>query len=103
MVYKLNTHLTFVTKYQKKVKTDRATDEPRSAFEEVCHRHHVTLDTLDTFDTDHDHDHDHDHTHAHLPVSYPPNVAPSTLAITRPRCHGGTGPGAAIRSPVHGP
>ena len=49
--------------------TDRATDELRSTFEEVCRRHHVTLDT---FDTD----------HAHLPVSYPPNVAQSTLAMT---------------------
>ncbi len=59
VVYKLHAHLTFDTKYRKKVKTDRVTAEPRSAFKEVCGRHDVTLDTF------------HDTDHAHLLVSYP--------------------------------
>ena len=53
--------------------TDRATDEPRSAFKEVCGRHDITPGTFET---------DHDHAHAHLLVSYPPKVARSTLAMT---------------------
>ncbi len=71
VVYKLHAHLIFVTKYRKKVMTDRVTDELRSAFEEVCGRHDVTLDA---FETDHD--------HAHLLVSYPPKLALSTLVMT---------------------
>ena len=43
MVYKLHAHLIFVTKYHKEVITDQVTDELRSAFEEVCGRHEVTL------------------------------------------------------------
>ena len=42
VVYKLHVHLIFVTKYRKKVITDRVTEELRSAFEEVCGRHAVT-------------------------------------------------------------
>ncbi len=71
MVYKLHPHPIFVTKYQKKVMTDRVADELRSAFEEVCGPHDVTLDA---FETNHD--------HAHLLVSYPPKVALSTPAMT---------------------
>lgn len=71
VVYKLHAHLIFVTKYRKKVMTDRVTDELRSVFEEVCGRHGVTLDA---FETDHD--------HAHLLVSYPPKVALSTLVMS---------------------
>lgn len=71
VVHKLHAHIIFVTKYRKKVMTDRVSADLRASFLEVAGRYRVEIET---FETDND--------HAHLLVSYPPKVQLSTLVMS---------------------
>jgi putative transposase len=68
VVYSLNYHLVFVTKYRRRPITPRVRAFLRRVFGEVCADFGGTLDE---FDGEAD--------HLHLQVSMPPRVAPSTL------------------------
>lgn len=71
VVYKLHAHIVLVTKYRRRVMTDRVTADLRASFAEVCERFGATLDA---FETDDD--------HAHLLVAYPPKVSLSRLVMS---------------------
>ena len=71
VVYKLHAHIILVTKYRKKVMTERVSADLRSSFYEVAARYGVDIET---FETDND--------HVHLLVSYPPKVQLSTLVMS---------------------
>jgi putative transposase len=71
VVYKLHAHIILVTKYRKKVMTERVTADLRASFFEVAGRYGVEIEA---FESDND--------HAHLLVSYPPKVQLSTLVMS---------------------
>lgn len=71
MVYELHAHIILTTKYRKNVFTPRVTALLKDTFQEVCDRHEVTIQALET-----------DQDHAHLLVSYPPKVQLSKLVMT---------------------
>ena len=68
VVYSLNVHLVFVTKYRRRVITDRVLGHLKDTCTHVCHKMGAELRE---FDGGHD--------HVHLLVSYPPKLAVSRL------------------------
>lgn len=68
VVYKLDYHLVFVTKYRQGIVTDRVREFLRGVFTAVCADFGGTLVEMDGEDD-----------HVHLLVSMPPKVAPSVL------------------------
>jgi putative transposase len=68
VVYSLNVHLVFVTKYRRRAITDRVREHLRATCKDVCAKMGATLRE---FDGDDD--------HVHLLVSYPPKLAISRL------------------------
>ena len=68
VVYGLNYHLVFVTKYRRSPITNRVRDFLREVFVQVCADFGGTLEAMDG-----------EADHLHLLVSMPPKVAPATL------------------------
>ena len=68
MVFSLNYHLVFVTKYRRRPITNRVREFLRSVFADVCADFGGTLDEMDG-----------EADHVHLLVSMPPKVAPAKL------------------------
>lgn len=84
VVYKLHAHLVLVTKYRKKVMTDRVSDDLKEAFYEVASRYEVTIEAVET-----------DSNYVRLLIAYPPKVQLSKLVMSlktissmRVRAHG---------------
>jgi putative transposase len=68
VVYNLNVHLVFITKYRKRCLTKRVTSILEDSFRKVCGDFGVTLKTIGW-----------EPNHVHLLISYPPKVALSAL------------------------
>jgi putative transposase len=68
VVYSLQAHLVFVTKYRRRAITDRVRDHLRSTCADVCKKMGAELREFDGGDD-----------HGHLLVSYPPKLAISRL------------------------
>jgi putative transposase len=68
VVYSLNVHLVFVTKYRRRAITDRVRGHLRATCDDVCTKMGATLREFDGEDD-----------HVHLLVSYPPKLAISRL------------------------
>jgi putative transposase len=68
VVYKLHAHIIFVTKYRRKVMTERVSNLIKQEFEKSCEKFKVELDE---FETDDD--------HVHILITYPPKVCLSSL------------------------
>lgn len=68
VLFNLNTHLVFVTKYRRPAITDRVSTIIEQACRDVCAEFEATLDAYE-----------HDGDHVHLLISYPPKIAVSRL------------------------
>ena len=84
VVFRLHAHVVLVTKYRRKVISERVAEELGAAFAEVCERSGVVIEA---FETEGD--------HAHLLISYPPKIALSQIVMLlkangarRVRAHG---------------